>query len=132
MVEYFIDSSALFAWADRSSDEGQAVEALICEGRVGLVTTNIVFAETISFITKRAGKSKGILFGEQCLSSNILHLAYIDAKMQQEGWALYKKYRDKDFDLVDATSFVYCRSHGIRRVLTLDRHFAQMGFQVLP
>ena len=38
----------------------------------------------------------------------------------------------KDFSFTDCCSFVVMRELRIRRVLTLDHHFRQMGFEVVP
>ncbi len=40
--------------------------------------------------------------------------------------------RDKDFDLIDASSFVICKKRAIQCVATLDSHFKQMGFITVP
>lgn len=132
MREFFIDSSALFTWWDKKAEEGEQITALIVEGQVPLVTTNLVFAETISLVTKRLGKLRGVEAGETILSSSVIRLSYLDEHLQREAWRLYRKYKDKDFDFIDATSFIYCQRYGIKEVITLDRHFSQMGFTVYP
>ena len=99
---------------------------------VGFITTNFVFAETLSLVTKRIGKDKGIEMGEKILQSGVVGLAYLDEEIQKEAWKFYKKYKDKDFDFIDATSFVFCQKRGIKEAFTLDRHFAQMGFKIFP
>jgi predicted nucleic acid-binding protein len=130
--EVFIDSSAIFVMGDRSSEEGEAVEEFLLTRRTPLVTTNFILAETLSLVTKRIGKTKGIEVGEKVISSGIIRLIYLEEALQREAWQFYKKYRDKDFDFIDATSFVYCKQQGIREVLTLDHHFTQMGFTIFP
>ena len=92
----------------------------------------MVFAETISLLTKRVGKHKGIEMGERILESDIIRLVYLDEGIQRDAWQLCKKYKDKDFDFIDAASFVFCQKQGIKEALTLDRHFSQMGFKVYP
>ena len=132
MHSLFIDSSALFAWGAEDSIEACAIKEFLLENRFPLFTTNFVLAETISLITKRVGKSKGISFGKQLLSSSILRFIMVDEDLQKKAWDLYASYKDKDFDLIDATSFVYCRKQKIKEVITLDQHFSQMGFTVFP
>ena len=130
--EVFLDSSAIFAWSDLASRDGQEVESFIEQGQASLVTTNLIVAETLSLVTKRVGKFKGIEVGEKLENSSIVQVVHLDEKIQKEAWQLYKKYKDKDFDLIDATSFVFCQKRKIHEVLTLDHHFAQMGFKVYP
>ena len=131
-MERFFDSSALFAWGDEDSVPGKAINKLITETKPSLVTTDFVFAETLSLVTKRVGKYHGIRLGERIRNSQILKVIDIDRAVQEEAWNLYKKYRDKDFDFIDATSFIVCRRRKIQEVLTIDRHFQQMGFVVVP
>lgn len=130
--EVFIDSSAIFVMGDRSSEEGEEIEKFLLARRTPLVTTNFILAETLSLVTKRIGKAKGIEVGEKVLASGIIRLVYLEESLQREAWEFYKKYRDKDFDFIDATSFVYCQQRGIKEVMTLDHHFTQMGFTIFP
>ncbi len=131
-METFFDSSGFFAWADEASVAGEKIRVLLVERRPSLVTTSMVFAETISLLTKRVGKHKGIEMGERILESDIIRLVYLDEGIQRDAWQLCKKYKDKDFDFIDAASFVFCQKQGIKEALTLDRHFSQMGFKVYP
>ncbi len=131
-MKMFLDSSALFAWADASSQAGAAVESYVRTHQPQLVLTNLVFVETISLITKRIGKRVGITFGQHVLRSQIMTIIVIDEALQQAAWHVYAKYRDKTFDMIDAASFIVCEQRRIKDVLTLDRHFTQMGYTVHP
>ncbi len=131
-METFVDSSAFFAWGDLTTGVGEKIRSLLVKKQIRLVTTNLVFAETISLLTKRIGKHKGFELGERIIQSDIIRLVYLEEELQKEAWQLYKKYKDKDFDFIDATSFVFCQKHGIKEAITLDSHFSQMGFKVYP
>lgn len=48
-----------------------------------------------------------------------------------QAFALYKKYEDKEWSLVDCISFVVMRERGIKKALTFDRHFEQAGFTLI-
>lgn len=133
----FVDTSAFFIWHDQDSAYGEALKTCLEQAglkgeETKLLTTDYVFAETISLITKRIGKHKGIEAGKNILSSRIIQITTIDESLREKAWTLYVKYKDKDFDLIDATSFITCHERNIRHVLTLDRHFSQMGFKTFP
>jgi predicted nucleic acid-binding protein len=49
----------------------------------------------------------------------------------EKGLAVYEKYSDKKWGLVDCISFVVMREGGIRHALTFDKDFEQAGFAVL-
>ena len=45
---------------------------------------------------------------------------------------LFFKYRDKAFSFTECTSFAVMQELRLTRALTTDRHFGQMGFQLVP
>ena len=55
----------------------------------------------------------------------------VDSKLIEKGLAVYEKYADKTWGLVDCISFVVMRESGLTEVLTFDRDFEQAGFTVL-
>lgn len=42
------------------------------------------------------------------------------------------RFRDKSYSFTDCTSFVVMQELRLKEALTTDRHFRQMGLQVLP
>ncbi len=56
----------------------------------------------------------------------------IDETRREWARSLFFGYRDKEFSFTDCCSFVLMRELRIRRALTLDHHFLQMGFEVIP
>lgn len=46
-------------------------------------------------------------------------------------WHLIEARTDKNYSLVDATSFLVMRALGIRRAFTFDAHFSQERFDVI-
>ena len=47
------------------------------------------------------------------------------------GVTKYRRHRDKEWSLVDCTSFLIMDEYGIRSALTGDRHFAQAGYTLV-
>jgi predicted nucleic acid-binding protein len=45
---------------------------------------------------------------------------------------LFFQYRDKDLSFTDCTSIAVMRELKLTTVITTDRHFRQVGFEVLP
>jgi len=56
---------------------------------------------------------------------------FIDDKLFNRGFELYKKYHDKDWGLVDCISFAVMSEYKVREVLTFDNDFEQAGFVLL-
>jgi uncharacterized protein len=55
----------------------------------------------------------------------------VEAVVEESALALISRYRDKDFTLTDATSFVLMERLGIRHAFTFDDDFRQYGLIVL-
>ena len=48
--------------------------------------------------------------------------------IQEEALNLFRKIEDKDLSFIDCTSFTLMKKEGIRKALTFDAHFEQIGF----
>lgn len=65
-------------------------------------------------------------------ASSRLQVESIDEARREHARLLFFRYRDKDFSFTDCSSFVLMHELKIRSVLTLDHHFRQMRFEVIP
>jgi predicted nucleic acid-binding protein len=66
---------------------------------------------------------------ELCIAHEI---ECVSALRAEKARGLFFRRRDKAFSFTDCTSFVLVQELRIRCALTMDRHFQQMGFTVLP
>lgn len=131
MKTVFADSSFWYALiAARDADHARARQAL-AQNRAPMVTTDLVVAETVSLLVKRIGKQVALQFGDRISRTRICEVVHVCQSDHQAAWAVFREYEDKEFDLVDACSFVVMRALGIEEALTLDQHFGQMGFRIL-
>ena len=76
---------------------------------------------------RRAGAAR-----QQVDGSSRVRVEGTDAPRAERARNLFFRYRDKDYSFTDCTSFVVMRDLRLQAALTLDHHFAQMGFQLLP
>ncbi|HEX8230861.1 MAG TPA: hypothetical protein VF826_16315 [Chloroflexia bacterium] len=60
--------------------------------------------------------------------SSVVEIVHIDKALDEQAWELLSKRPDKDWSLVDCSSFVVMRQRGIQEALTTDHHFEQAGF----
>lgn len=97
-----------------------------------LITTDFIFAETMSLLTKRLGKAVAVAFGEGIRSSSKFRIEEATPQMREQAWKLFAGHRDKDYDLIDCISFAAMESLGIGHVFGFDHHFTQHGFHLLP
>ncbi len=58
--------------------------------------------------------------------TTVIHID--DLTIHNEAWQLLKNRPDKNWSLVDATSFVIMKQWNLTLALTTDHHFTQAGF----
>lgn len=66
------------------------------------------------------------------LESPDIELIEIDRDLFNQGWCYFQKYKDKSYSFTDCLSFIIMQNRNILTALTLDNHFLQAGFQLLP
>ena len=135
MRHMFVDTAAWVAAADSRDTAGAAVrkarDQWLASGGV-LTTTDYVIDETLTTIRFRLGLDAAEAWWLQIDGSSRLRIESIDESRRERARALFFRYRDKDFSFTDCCSFAVMRELRIRRVLTLDHHFRQMRFEVVP
>ena len=132
-MSVFVDTSGLVA-ALVATDEAHAAAAEAWERLVRdkehLVTTNYTISELYAVMQRRTGI--GLL---QEVTNNILPLIdthWVDREMHERGVTGYLSARRRDLSFVDHVSFVAMRSLAVTCAFTLDPHFAEQGFEVIP
>src|SRR5688572_20242924 len=135
MKGVFVDTAGWMACADGADPvHARAVaarDAVLEDGRT-LITTDFVVDETLTLIRIRLGLGAAEAWWHQVDQSPRLKWERIGSDRFEKARGLFFRYRDKDFSLTDCTSFVVMRELRLTQALTTDRHFRQMGFEVLP
>ncbi|MDT9177751.1 MAG: hypothetical protein P5702_09260 [Limnospira sp. PMC 1291.21] len=57
-----------------------------------------------------------------------MQLVRVNQQIENAAWELLKQRLDKNWSLVDATSFIIMQQLEITNALTSDRHFDRAGF----
>lgn len=128
-----IDTAAWYAFADRSEATHTAVSAVwkrLAQERWLTFTTNYLMAETHALLLARLGYRAAANFLRQLERGSTTVLRITEAEEHHARDLIYR-YSDKKFSFADATSFVVMERERIGVAFTLDRNFAQYGFQVL-
>ena len=135
MRSLFVDTAAWAAAADARDATGSAVrearDRWLSQGGI-LITTDYVIDETLTTIRFRLGLDAAEAWWQQIDNSSRLQIEPIDEVRRERARLLFFRYRDKDFSFTDCSSIVLMHELKIRRALTLDHHFRQMGFEVIP
>jgi uncharacterized protein len=133
--EVFVDASAWIAVTDRNdkvhlSASGE-YNRLIRE-RYQLVTTNLVIAEAYILIRRTGGHAPAMRLLSSLRGSPRLSRVYSDARLEALAEAILGKHSNQDFSYADAVSFAVMQEQGIQEAFTFNKHFASLGFQMLP
>ncbi len=131
----FVDSAGWIAAADAVDPQNKNVcaarDAWLREGGE-LLTTDYVIDETLTVLRRRISLDAAEKWWGQIESSVRIRIEWMNAARAERARAIFFKYRDKTFSFTDCTSFAVMRELRLRKVLTLDAHFRQVGFEVVP
>ncbi len=131
----FVDAAGWVVAADNAAAANLAVhearDQWLSEGGT-LATTDYVIDETLTTTRFRLGLNAAEAWWLRIDGSTRLRIESVDEARRERARALFFRYRDKNFSFTDCCSVVLMRELRIRRVLTLDHHFRQMGFEVIP
>jgi predicted nucleic acid-binding protein len=131
----FVDTAGWLACADsadRDHVRSCAARDAALEAGQTLITTDFVVDETLTLIRLRLGLDSAEAWWQQIDQSSRLRWERVDSDRFEKGRHLFFQYHDKDFSFTDCTSFAIMREIRLTHALTTDRHFRQMGFQVVP
>ena len=135
MNALFVDTAGWVACADAADPAHRAScavrDAALEAGQI-LVTTDYVADETLTLVRLRLGVAAAQAWWDQVDGSPRLRWEQIDHERFEKARRLFFQYRDKDFSFTDCSSFVVMRELRLTDALSTDRHFRQMGFQILP
>ncbi len=133
----FVDTSGWAYLVDRHDPFHRDVRAVyehaLNQHRL-LVTTNYVIAELVALLASRSRipREQIFTFVDALKITPHIEIIHIDAVLDAVAWALLKARADKEWSLVDASSFVIMTTYGMTEALTTDHHFTQAGFVRLP
>ena len=129
----FADTSGLYALLDAENvGHGLAAEAwaALREANGKTATSSYVLLETVSLVQSRLGLDpvRDLVAG----IAPLLIVEWVDRETLDAAVAALLSANRRDLSLVDCVSFEVMRRLGIRRAFTLDEHFREQGFEVVP
>jgi len=131
----FVDTAGWMACADESEPAHHRAlhsrDAALESGSV-LVTTDYVIDETLTLIRVRLTLAAAEAWWAQVEGSSRLRWEWIGIARAERARDVFFRHRDKSYSFTDCTSFVVMKELKLKQALTTDRHFRQMGFEVLP
>ena len=134
--DLFVDTSGWVYYLDRSDPLHTKVVTIVRNytlQRRNLVTTNYIITELVALLSSRFHlPRREVIKAINALKSDAaVEIVHIYASMDNVAWQLLEKRFDKEWSLVDASSFVLMEQFGMTEALTTDHHFTQAGFNML-
>src|SRR5947208_16994729 len=134
--DLFIDTSGWAYYLDRQDPFHSVVVNLVKQAviqRRRLVTTNYVITELVALLSNRYHQPRQqVIKAINAIKKDALvEVVHIERAIDDEAWALLEARLDKEWSLVDASSFIIMQHFGMTEALTTDRHFNQAGFTKL-
>lgn len=100
--------------------------------RLPLITTDYVFAETLTLIRTSLGHREAVKFGERLLASRLAQLISVAKEDKERAWEIFRRYDDKALSFTDCTSFAVMERLGIETAFTVDHDFKALGYLMVP
>jgi len=129
----FIDTAAFYALIDaRDPNHGAARLTMVRlrTAEASLLTHEYVLVETTALIQRRLGIGALRRFIDGLLP--IVEVAWVDEHLHAEAREALLAAGRREVSLVDWTSFLVMRRHGVHQAFTFDADFSAQGFEVLP
>ena len=129
MARILADTSANYALLDRSDRNharAVALARLMQRRRLTPLLTNFIVGETHGLVLSRLGAG----LARQWLFGNVWPIERITADDEVRARDILRRYDDKSFSYVDATSFSLMERLGIRQAFSFDPHFEQYGLEL--
>lgn len=136
-TDLFVDTSGWAYYLDRQAPLYPAILALVqrvvAEKRL-LATTNSIITELVALLSNRyhLPRQQVIMAINALKKDTSVQIVHIEQSIDNEAWRLLETRLDKEWSLVDASSFVVMEHFGMTQALTTDHHFTQAGFVRLP
>lgn len=128
----FVDTSAWFAFVNRSDLEHERTREAIEAFRGQLMTSNFIFDETVTLCRYRLGHEAAVRVGETLLMPRVVELVRASHEDEKAAWRLFGERSDQRYSFTDCVSFVMMRRLGLERAAALDDGFRREGFEVVP
>lgn len=121
----FIDSNfwiALFNTVDACHKKALQLHQALADRfpNSRLIVNNLITAETLTVLSQKGGKLLALQFYETLTTSHMIDVVYVDAILEQEAMAYFRKIASKNISFADCTIFATTDRYFIKDVISFD------------
>jgi len=134
----FVDTSGWACYLMKDEDNTHSIVAAFMQSmlqkRRHLVTTNYVIAKLVALLSSRYHLSRDQVITRinEIKRDARIEIVHIDQALDGQAWKLLEGRPNKEWSLVDASSFVIMEHFKITQAVTTDHHFTQAGLEQIP
>jgi len=134
MKSVFIDTAGWLALGNKSDEwHSRAVQIYqqIALEKWRRLTTDAVIIEVCNALRKPPLRPLALALAQNIYNAKHekhLEIVHVTPKLIDQGLALFRERKDKEWSLTDCISFVVMKQRGISQAFTTDHHFEQAGF----
>ena len=129
----FLDTSALYAYFDKSDSEHRNVSEFLDSYKGTLFTSNYILDELITLLRYRNFEVDQIKsFIDELWKEVFSTLLYVSIEIERDAWNMLIKYKDHKLSFTDCTSFILMRKNSIKQACSVDGDFKIAGFIMKP
>ncbi len=130
----FVDTSFLIALL-RSNDSDHAKALALYQqvkaAKIRKMTSEYVLLELGNGLSRLGARRLAVDFFNQIYYDNSFEIVPATTAIFTDALALFKARSDKEWGLVDCTSFIIMQRYKVDTALSADHHFRQAGFRSL-
>ncbi|MEK7534716.1 MAG: PIN domain-containing protein [Patescibacteria group bacterium] len=93
------------------------------------VLSNFILLETYTILSQRVSKEFAIKFGQDIQQEHRYVIYWIDKKLEEEVWKIFKSIKNKNFSYVDASILAIMKKEKISHLLSFDTTFKNLQKQ---
>lgn len=130
----FIDTGAFLGRYIQNDQHHPAAAALwekLASKKIKIFSSNFVLDETFTLLARWAGYSFAAARAKNIYSSEKLTILRPEHSDEMEAIDLFEKYADQKISYTDCISFVLMRRERIKTAFSFDKHFHQLGFELM-
>lgn len=132
MESAFIDTGPLFEFgAAQNKKYYQKANRLLTSKDYRWYSSSYVFDELMTLLVQRVPKKIASEFGLKIRESALITWIHPSQEDEEGCWQMFMQYQDKNWSYTDFMSCYLIKSNQIKWVLSFDRDFSQMGFNLL-
>lgn len=132
MKARFVDTSAWYAYFNRSDPDADEVQEALERGDRRLATSTYVFDELVTLTMTRRSHDASVRAGSLLTDPTVVRLERVTGRDEEAAWQRFQDRPDQGYSFTDCTSFVLMERLGIDGAIALDDDFAREGFDVEP